>query len=100
MNATKHEASHAAIMACRENGPAVDKMPGHWLLARMGKRVLRPGGLELTRQLLEELAIDASDDVVEFAPGLGVTAALTLAQRPRSYTAVERDRDAAATVSR
>ena len=26
------------------------KMPGHWLLARLGKRVLRPGGRELTRQ--------------------------------------------------
>jgi len=23
----------------------VAKMPGHWLLARLGKRVLRPGGL-------------------------------------------------------
>jgi hypothetical protein len=36
----------------------VEKMPGHWLLARMGKRVLRPGGLELTQQLLAELSID------------------------------------------
>lgn len=30
----------------------VAKMPGHWLLARLGKRVLRPGGLKLTRALL------------------------------------------------
>ncbi len=30
-------------------------MPGHWLLARLGKRVLRPGGLELTRHLVESL---------------------------------------------
>jgi hypothetical protein len=36
---------------------------------------------------------------VEFAPGLGVTARLTLAARPHSYTAVERDRDAAALVA-
>jgi SAM-dependent methyltransferase len=78
--------------------PAVEKMPGHWLLARMGKRVLRPGGLELTRQLLRELAIRENDDVVEFAPGLGVTARMTLASRPQSYTAVERDREAAKTV--
>ena len=77
---------------------AAGKMPGHWLLARMGKRVLRPGGLELTQKLLSELAIGANDDVVEFAPGLGVTARLTLAHNPRSYTAIERDRDAAATV--
>jgi SAM-dependent methyltransferase len=75
-------------------------MPGHWLLAQMGKRVLRPGGLELTHKLLGDLAISPVDDVVEFAPGLGITARLTLARRPRSYTAVERDPAAAATVER
>jgi hypothetical protein len=77
----------------------VEKMPGHWVLARMGKRVLRPGGLELTHRLLAELAISPEDAVVEFAPGLGVTARLTLAKGPRSYTAIERDRDAAAIVA-
>jgi hypothetical protein len=92
------EGMNSQSTAC--DGPAVEKMPGHWVLARMGKRVLRPGGLELTRQLLGELAISAIDDVVEFAPGLGVTARLTLAKNPRSYTAIERDRDAAATVER
>jgi hypothetical protein len=76
-----------------------EKMPGHWLLARMGKRVLRPGGLELTRWLLDALAISPGDDVVEFAPGLGITARLTLGSGPRSYTAVERDPKAAATVA-
>ncbi len=66
-------------------------MPGHWLLARLGKRVLRPGGLELTRRLLDELAIQPSDSVVEFAPGLGVTARLALSKQPAAYTAVERE---------
>jgi hypothetical protein len=80
--------------------PPVEKMPGHWVLARMGKRVLRPGGLELTQKLLLELGVSASDDVVEFAPGLGVTARMTLAKGPRSYTAIERDRDAANAVNR
>lgn len=75
-------------------------MPGHWLLARMGKRVLRPGGIELTRQLLDQLAIGKGDNVVEFAPGLGVTARMTLRRQPRSYAAIERDRDAAAIVER
>lgn len=79
---------------------SAEKMPGHWLLARMGKRVLRPGGLELTRQLLDALAFGESDDVLEFAPGLGVTARMTLARKPRSYTAIERDREAAAVVNR
>jgi hypothetical protein len=31
---------------------ADDRMQGHWLLARLGKRMLRPGGAELTRELL------------------------------------------------
>lgn len=75
--------------------PPVHKMPGHWLLAKMGKRVLRPGGLELTRRLLDELAITSEDDVIEFAPGLGVTARMTLSRNPRSYAAIERDENAA-----
>ena len=74
------------------------KMPGHWLLARLGKRVLRPGGRELTRLMLNGLNIQSSDDVVEFAPGLGFTAQLTLNQKPTSYTAVERDETAASVV--
>ena len=72
-----------------------EKMPGHWLLARLGKRVLRPGGLELTRKMLDGLAIQAVDGVVEFAPGLGVTAQLTLANAPATYTAVEANEQAA-----
>src|SRR5262245_33017907 len=71
------------------------KMPGHWLLSRLGKRVLRPGGLALTRQMLEQLHIQASDDVVEFAPGLGLTARLALTRNPHSYTGIERDENAA-----
>lgn len=31
-----------------QHEPAVTKLPGHWVLAKLGKRVLRPGGLELT----------------------------------------------------
>ena len=84
--------------AVKASEGVVEKMPGHWLLARMGKRVLRPGGLELTRQLLSELAIGPADEVIEFAPGLGVTARMTLSRQPRSYTAIERDRDAAVVV--
>jgi hypothetical protein len=71
------------------------KMPGHWLLARLGKSVLRPGGLNLTRRMLESLAIQPSDAVVEFAPGLGVTARMTLDLHPAAYTAIEDDEAAA-----
>src|SRR5665213_2162082 len=77
-----------------------EKMPGHWLLARLGKRVLRPGGRQMTKDMIEALNIQPGDAVIEFAPGLGETARLTLKRKPASYTAVERDKDAAALVER
>ena len=49
--------------------------------------------------MLERLAIEPSDEVIEFAPGMGTTARLTLVLGPSSYTAVERDEAAAETVS-
>jgi SAM-dependent methyltransferase len=71
------------------------RMPGHWLLARLGKCVLRPGGIELTRRMIAALSISRDDEVVEFAPGLGLTAKTVLELSPRSYTAVEQDAAAA-----
>ena len=58
-----------------------------WTLAagQDGQARAAPGGLELTRQLLHDLAIGERDEVVEFAPGLGVTARMALARKPRSY---------------
>lgn len=72
------------------------KAPGHWVLVRLGKRVLRPGGLEATNLLLRTLQITGPDHVVEFAPGMGATASRLLDRRPASYTGVERDEAAAA----
>lgn len=68
---------------------------GHWILAKMGKKVLRPGGKELTLKLIHHLDISPNDDVVEFAPGLGYTAALTLDKNPKTYTGVELNKEAA-----
>lgn len=76
------------------------KMPGHWLLAQMGKRVLRPGGLELTQKMMATLKITPEDDVVEFAPGLGVTARSVLTKSPASFIGIERDAAAAAIVEK
>jgi ubiquinone/menaquinone biosynthesis C-methylase UbiE len=76
-------------------GQTPEKVQGHWALARAGKRVLRPGGLELTRQMLEALDIGPPDRVVEFAPGLGVTARLVLQRQPCAYCGVEREPAAA-----
>lgn len=75
-----------------------DRMPGHWLLARLGKRVLRPGGVELTRKLLGALDIGTTSDVVELAPGMGSTTQMVMARQPASYVGVDRDPDAAARV--
>lgn len=73
---------------------------GHWLLAKMGKKVLRPGGKELTLQLLEKLDVTAQDDIVEFAPGLGFTAGIALSKNPRSYKGVELNEEAASILRR
>lgn len=71
-----------------------EDVPGHWLLARLGKRVLRPGGLDLTRRLVEQTGVPGAD-VVELAPGLGRTADELMAYRPGSYVGVDKDADAA-----
>ena len=76
-----------------------EKMPGHWLLASLGKTVLRPGGIGLTQYMLDQLHIKETDTVVEFAPGLGVTARMTLKHNPQ-YIAVEQDESAASKVQK
>jgi methyltransferase type 11 len=57
---------------------------GHWMLAKLGKRVLRPGGRELTEFLIKELQITPEDDIVEFAPGLGFTANIACGYAPKA----------------
>tara|TARA_B100000809_G_scaffold262125_1_gene312403 strand:+ start:1012 stop:1788 length:777 start_codon:yes stop_codon:yes gene_type:complete len=73
----------------------IDTKQGHWILAKMGKKVLRPGGKELTLKLINNLEINANDDIVEFAPGLGFTASLALKNNPKTYTGVELNEEAA-----
>ena len=72
--------------------------PGHWVLARAGKRVLRPGGAALSTAMLGHARL-AGADVVELAPGLGRTAAEIVKAGPASYTAIDRDPDAARRVA-
>lgn len=93
--------AHASTLQHVAPGEGINpaKMPGHWVLARAGKQVLRPGGRDLTRKMLAGLAITGRDDVVEFAPGMGATTRLAIAAQPRSYTAIERDEHAMAHVS-
>jgi SAM-dependent methyltransferase len=65
-------------------------MPAHWLLARLGKKVMRPGGLPVTYALLAGLGIGPDDDVVDLAPGLGVTVRLVHEAGPASFRGLER----------
>src|SRR5690606_31967678 len=73
----------------------LNEKQGHWILVKVGKRVLRPGGRELTGVLMKNLDINPTDDVVEFAPGLGFTASLACAKNPNSYTGVDNNQEAA-----
>ena len=70
----------------------LERVPAFALLFHLGKMTMRPGGMELTRQMLDGLQIGERDHVVELAPGRGATTRMVLRLSPQSYTAVERDR--------
>ena len=71
------------------SGPEAGRMQGHWLLAKLGKRILRPGGRALTAKLLERAKPAGDDDIVELGPGVGATAEVLLRANPRSYRGVD-----------
>lgn len=81
-------------------GLSLRRMPAHWMLGRLGKRVMRPGGLGSSQWLIDQLCIGADDDVVEMWPGLGRTTALALTRKPRSYVGIERGEAEAARARR
>ena len=76
----------------------MNQQQGHWVLAKLGKKVLRPGGKKLTNWLIEA-ANPTGKRVVEFAPGLGITAKEILDRNPLTYVGVDADADAVATTS-
>lgn len=96
-------------MSGTDNGGSPENLPlasspddtaaGHWVLARLGKTVLRPGGIGLTRTLLAHADV-ANADVLELAPGLGRTATEIVARHSRSYLGAEKDPEAAESVRR
>lgn len=69
-----------------------ERAPAFDVLFDLGKMTMRPGGLGLTRWMLDELQIEEGDDVVELAPGRGATTKIVLELHPGSYTAVERNK--------
>ncbi|MEJ5928596.1 methyltransferase domain-containing protein [Corynebacterium sp. H128] len=74
--------------------PEEKRLQGHWLLAKLGKRVLRPGGRELTQRMLTAAGPRAGDRIIEFGPGVGATAKLLLATHPASWIGVDPNPDA------
>ena len=76
-------------VAGQRSGPEAGRMQGHWLLAKLGKRILRPGGRALTAKLLEQAKPAGDDDIVELGPGVGATAEVLLRANPRSYRGVD-----------
>ena len=69
---------------------SLNEKQGHWILAKLGKKVLRPGGRVLSEWLVKNLEITSKDDIVEFAPGLGFTANIACSYKPFSYTGVDK----------
>ncbi|MDU4201901.1 MAG: methyltransferase domain-containing protein [Bifidobacterium breve] len=86
--ATKPATNRELPLPQSDRDPA--HLQGHWLLARIGKHVLRPGGKKLTERMLANADI-AGKDVVEFAPGLGLTTRAILERDPKSYRGADRD---------
>lgn len=82
------ESKQAGVKGER-SGPEAGRMQGHWLLAKLGKRILRPGGRALTAKLLEQAKPAGGDDIVELGPGVGSTAEVLLRANPRSYRGVD-----------
>ncbi len=96
-------ADHGADVGAAQRRPRHEvrddsTVQGHMLLARLGKRVLRPGGLTLTTAMLDHVPLTGSD-VVELAPGLGRTATEIIHRGPGTYTGIDQDPGAVAAVN-
>lgn len=67
------------------------KAKAHEVLSGVGKKVLRPGGKELTKKMIDALEIKEQDKVVEIAPGMGYTARMCISCCPQTYIGVDCD---------
>ena len=60
-------------MAVYDEAIDFDRVPAFVMLFHLGKKTMRPGGMELTHQMLDRLEIGHDDKVIELAPGPGAT---------------------------
>ncbi|MBS1572327.1 MAG: class I SAM-dependent methyltransferase [Bacteroidetes bacterium] len=62
---------------------------GFWVLSQLGKKVLRPGGKEFTKELIDSANLSKNNTIVELAPGKGLTTDLLLQKEPKNYYGVD-----------
>ena len=63
-----------------EANTPIEQMPGHVFLAKMGKKLLRPGGREATEQMFALARLNPGERVCEIATNRAITA-IELSQR-------------------
>lgn len=62
------------VQCALDNGVPIEKMAGHVFLAKMGKKLLRPGGRKATEQLFDLAGLESGQRLCEIATNRAVTA--------------------------
>lgn len=57
----------------------------HILLSEMGKKSLKPGGMDFARRWIDAIGISTRDAVLELTPGAGTNTRLILGKKPAHY---------------
>lgn len=72
----------------------IQREEGHKLLARLGKTKLRPGGIEATNWLLEQVCIDKNKKILEVACNMGTTLIHLVKEYNIEIYGVDKDKEA------
>ncbi|MBP0029268.1 class I SAM-dependent methyltransferase [Roseofilum sp. Guam] len=73
------------------------KAPGHQVLAKAGKKLLRPGGRSATEKLFAAANFQPGDSVLELAASFGYSAIALAKKHQVKVTGIERNTDSVAT---
>jgi SAM-dependent methyltransferase len=65
------------------------QLPGHLFLASLGKKMLRPGGIRATTQIIDFLELNENSKLLEVAPNMGTTAIMLAKTYGCSIVAVD-----------
>lgn len=64
--------------------------PLHIQLFKMGKRSVKPGGMNHAQNWINAIQINSDHDILEIGPGAGTNTRMILANEPRRYCALHR----------